>query len=519
MRVLLTILLLTFAWAQDFPFADVRPGLEGHLRTAVEGNELVNIPLTVVAIQEEQVAGEPLILVRLHGELATALGGVASGMSGSPVYTLIEGQERLVGAIGYAFTQSDGLYGLVTPIKVMRSGTAGSAAGQRTNVLLSGTERSLAVLESALGPLAVQQLGTSRTEAPAAETVPGSAVAVSLATGAVTIAAVGTVTAIQNNEVLLFGHPFFNLGDVSYALQPVSVTAVIPSQHLPFKLGNIHNEIIGTVHHDAPGGLTGTLGQTPNHIPVAIRIHGEHGELRHEIHVVNDERLTAPVLHAALVELFDRTLGSPQGGTARLQWAIGLAGYSDEIEMHELAASSTDIASLAAEYGATPLALLAWNEFRDFSVDRVTLDVTFERQVAVARVAKIVLPTEPLAPGATTTINVRFQPYRQEAVVRSIDIQLPNDAPSELVLVARGGSVARPEHLDTERNPITRDFAPQSFGEYLAALGDHIESSEFIIEYEEAPGEWRRLARVALPFAVVTADEVTLELVQPEDPQ
>ena len=517
MRVLLVILLLTFAWAQDFPFADVRPGLEGHLRTAAEGNELVDIPLTVISIQDAQVAGEPLILVRLHGELAEQYGGVASGMSGSPVYTRIHGQDRLIGAIGYAFAESDGLYGLVTPIAIMRAGTAGSAAGQATNLLLSGTARSLEVLEAAFGPLAAQQLGTSRTLAPAAETVPGSAVAVALATGDVTIAAIGTVTAIDTNEVLLLGHPLLNLGNASYALQPVSITAIIPSRHIPFKLANIHNEIIGAVHRDVPGGLAATLGQQPNHIPVTIRIHGHHGEFRHEVAIMNDERLSAPVLHAALVELFDRALVSPQGGSAQLQWHIALAGYSDPIVMHELAASSADIAGLAAEYGATPLALLAWNEFRDFTVTHVTLDITFEPTVAVARVAKIVLPTEELLPGATTTLNVRFQPYRQEAVVRSIDIQLPEDAPAELVLVARGGSAPRPEHLDHERNPITRDFAPQSFGEYLTSLGDHVKSSEFIIEYEAEPGEWRRLARITLPFAVVSAHEVTLEIVQPED--
>lgn len=517
MRALLIILLFTFAWAQDFPFSAVQPGLTGYARTAVEGNELIDLPLTVIAIQEAQVAGEPLILVQLSGERAALYGGVAAGMSGSPVYTQIEGQERLIGAIGYTFPESDGLYGFVTPVAVMRAGAAGGSTGHGATVLLSGSARSVAVLENEFGPLTVQQLGAARTPARAPETVPGSAVAVSLATGDVVIAAIGTVTAIDDTEVLMFGHPLLALGDASYALQPASITAIIPSRNVPFKLGNIHDDIIGTVHRDVAGGLIGTLGQQPNHIPVHVRVHGSHGEFRYDVHVINDERVSAPVLHAALVELFDRTLGHPQGGSAQLEWDIALSGYNDSVHMRELAASSADIASLAAQYGATPLALLAWNEFRDFEIDRITLDITFEPTVAVARVAKIVLPTEPLTPGVTATINVRFQPYRQEAVVRSIDIQLPSDVTGELTLVARGGSVPRPEHLDDEPNPITRDFAPQSFGEYLTALGDHVESSEFIIEYEEAPSEWRRLARVSLPFAVNTADEITLELVSQED--
>lgn len=517
MRVLLLVLFFAVGWAHDYPLASVQPGLLGHALTAVERNQIIALPLSIIAVQEGQIAGEPLILVRLSGEHIEQYGGIASGMSGSPVYITVHGQDQLLGAIAYAFANSDGMYGLVTPIRLMREGSASAQLGHTAALLMSGTSRSIAVLEDHFGPVAVAQVGTSQTSADAAPLEPGSAVALGLATGDVTIAAVGTVTTVENGELLMLGHPMFNLGDVDYSVQPVSITAVIPSNDLPFKIGNIHSEIIGSATRDYPGGVSGTLGMMPNHIPVRLNIHGSAGEHRFQFGVTNDERLTTPVLHASLLELFDRALPTITGGSATLEWSIYLTGYQDPITMHELAASPDDVSSIAARFGATPAALLALNEFRDFEIDRVELAVTFSRDVLLGRVAKIVAPVGDIAPGTTVDINLRFQPYRDEAVVRSIPVQIPDDASGEFHLVFRGGSVARPEHLDTEENPITRDFAPKSFGEYLTALSDHIASTEFIIEYQNLPGEWERLARMSLPFAVTSVDELTLTITESED--
>lgn len=516
-RVLLLLLWFTVAWAQDYPFADVRPGLHGHALSAVAGNEIVSLPLEIIAVQHAQVAGEPLILVQFSGEHIEAFGGVASGMSGSPVYLTVQGQDRLVGAVGYTFPNADGYYGMVTPIGVMRGQTSGTSLGQPTQLLMSGSARSVAVLQEHLGPIAVSQAGTAQTSTPAPELEPGSAIAVSLATGDVSVAAIGTVTAIDGDDVLMFGHPFFNLGDVDYALQPVTITAVIPSRDVPFKLGNVHADIIGAATRDVPGGVSGALRQAPAHFPVSVRIHGTHGEHRHTLNITSDERLSAPVLHAALLELFDRALLAEQGGSAEIAWNITLEGYQDPIEMREFAASTADIAALAAEYGATPSWLLAINEFRDYRITGMEIAVTFADHPQVGRVAKIVPPAGTLEPGKTVDINVRFQPYRGEAVVRSIPVALPEDVTGELLLLFRGGSVPRPEQYDTERNPITRDFQPRSFGEYLTSLQDHIKSTEFIIEYESAPGDWERLARITLPFAIMSADELTLDIPESED--
>ena len=54
-------------------------------------------------------------MVRVSGDPIDKSGGIASGMSGSPVY--IDG--KLLGAIGYGYSYTDHRIGLVTPAEEM----------------------------------------------------------------------------------------------------------------------------------------------------------------------------------------------------------------------------------------------------------------------------------------------------------------------------------------------------------------------------------------------------------------
>ena len=54
-----------------------------------------------------------LILIRVEDKYVRENGGIASGMSGSPVY--VDG--KLIGAIGYGWSFADNNLGLVTPIE------------------------------------------------------------------------------------------------------------------------------------------------------------------------------------------------------------------------------------------------------------------------------------------------------------------------------------------------------------------------------------------------------------------
>lgn len=99
------------------PAASIAPGMKGVARTVLRGRDIVTFPVDILSVIEHKGSPRHLILVRASGPLMEQTGGIAAGMSGSPVF--VEG--KLIGAIGYGWDFSDHRLGLVTPIEDMAS--------------------------------------------------------------------------------------------------------------------------------------------------------------------------------------------------------------------------------------------------------------------------------------------------------------------------------------------------------------------------------------------------------------
>lgn len=96
------------------PIADLRAGMKGIGKTVIKGDTIENFDVEILGVQGSETTGES-IFVKLSGDLIEKTGGVAQGMSGSPVY--VDG--RLVGAVAYGRTFDDHRYCFLTPIHKM----------------------------------------------------------------------------------------------------------------------------------------------------------------------------------------------------------------------------------------------------------------------------------------------------------------------------------------------------------------------------------------------------------------
>ena len=68
---------------------------------------------------------------------------------------------------------------------------------------------------------------------------PGSACAVPLITGDAQLGAIGTVTWVDGDRVLMMGHPFMQRGPVDWPLATAEILTVFPSRQMSFKMGSI----------------------------------------------------------------------------------------------------------------------------------------------------------------------------------------------------------------------------------------------------------------------------------------
>jgi hypothetical protein len=504
--------------------------MRGHGLTAGAGNAVERFEVEVLALQSDVGLGFPLVLVRTSGSIIEAAGGVAAGMSGSPVYLTHEGQERLLGAIGYVFPSSDHTLALVTPFVFMQElnpqveytpfgealmATLGEKAAVSTPILMSGlSERASQPLaglfrNSSVSPMPVQLAGTGGFDETAYALKPGSAISVQLARGDVTIAGVGTVTAVEDGVIYAFGHPFLGQGRVSFALTPAYITYIVPSSVVPFKLANNGRTVLGDITEDRPAAIAGRLGGEPDFIPVTLSVSGDRGSHSKSFEVTSDERYYSALLASGMLQLLDEIRGEISGGTARLAWQISLRDGST-VRLLEQVTSPADIAVLTASLAAEPLAILANNTFRAPDISAVSMTLELSDTQDYAEIVEVALENETLSPGDTIVAHVRLQPYRGSPTVRTFRVRLPTDETGIYDVIFRGGRGFETSG-NGEGSPI------MSFGELITVLQDQVQSQELIIE-TFVDGETVQLERLTLPF-LVQGDKTLTVTVNGEEPE
>lgn len=95
--------------------SQVKPGMKAQVKTVIEGTEVKQFAATLLGVIPRKTQPNNLIVIRVDDKYVRDNGGIAAGMSGSPVY--VDG--KLVGAIGYGWAFGDSSLGLVTPIEEM----------------------------------------------------------------------------------------------------------------------------------------------------------------------------------------------------------------------------------------------------------------------------------------------------------------------------------------------------------------------------------------------------------------
>ncbi|HWL17140.1 MAG TPA: SpoIVB peptidase S55 domain-containing protein [Opitutus sp.] len=328
---------------------ELKPGQRGEVWTVFRGTEPEPFTVEVTGVVRNALGpGKSLILCELTDARVQKMGAVA-GMSGSPLY--VEG--KLAGALSYqiqkfetvryaGFTPAADLMEVETKMAAALAPAAPAipasspqtAATDNLRPLkpvftLSGLSPVVADLFAprlaALGLTATSlggsmaggpnsDLSASNSATPTASLTPGSAVAVALATGDITLAGTGTVSAVDGQSITAFGHPMMSLGDVSLPMCAAEIVTILPSQMQSVKVANT-GPVIGTITQDRLSAVSGMLGPGPEMTDVEVVVHSASGPAK-TLHfsVARQEHLT-PVLVATGVS--QAILGSNDAGLSK----------------------------------------------------------------------------------------------------------------------------------------------------------------------------------------------------------
>ena len=431
------------------PLKDIQAGMQGVGRTVFQGDTIEEFPVEVVGVSGSEGAGRT-ILVKLQGPLIERAGGVAQGMSGSPVY--IDG--RLVGAIAYGRAFNDPHYCFLTPIGEMLK-LVDEPKTQPVDWLPKGTslmatgfsEEGLGVLKERLGELGLDvAAGVDSKEESSKPIEPGSAVGATLMTGDLKLGALGTVTWTDDKgRVVAFGHPFMQRGDSSFFMTRSWVLGCIPNLQSGYKVGNI-GSVVGSFTQDRAAGIGGSLGKAPASIPLYVTASdtGRGINKASRMQIIKDEKLLPAIVDAAVTSAVGRAMNRNGGGTARIKYEI--TGWDSKKELLSISrenmfyAPTELLKHINAELNDTTSTLMS-NKLDKVDIYGINVEAEVSDEVQIAEIKKVEASKKPVKAGEKVSLRVTLKPYRGEEFTEIIQYKLPEKCEGDrLALSVRGGS-------------------------------------------------------------------------------
>ncbi|MEM6821874.1 MAG: hypothetical protein AAF558_08055 [Verrucomicrobiota bacterium] len=441
-----------------FPLDKIRPGLQAETLTVLQGTEVVSLKTEILGILEGGIGpGRDLIVAKLV-DSKTELTGAVHGMSGSPVY--VDG--KLVGALSRRLMlfEKDGHCG-ITPaeymVDVANRGRGPSGPGlvsdrtpmptpkdfmflpspeSRSNVLgipmsLTGWNDSWEPLKGKWktlfpGTLPISGGSSGKTNRELPKVKAGSPLSVVLMSGDVSMAGTGTVTWVEGEQVVGFGHPMLGLGPLQLPIAPAEIVTLVPSYLRPHKLSNTA-EVCGTLYQDRLAAISGELGDVPE--MATYRVHRKHQ---------NQERpdwtgqlIKHPLLTPRLVMLLGiQALMEPQDFsetfTATIQTRLSFKDQPD------LVMDGFYSGGVAARFDAVlgqmiPLAQLFAKFGKQLSLESVEYSVVSYEQGEVWSLRSLETERDEVEVGDTLKVRVRLKNDRGEEKELSMNWEPPEE--------------------------------------------------------------------------------------------
>ncbi|MEO5988724.1 MAG: SpoIVB peptidase S55 domain-containing protein [Candidatus Eisenbacteria bacterium] len=456
------------------------------VRTVFVGDSIETFEAEIIGVLPGGRAGGDMILARATSERVIR-SGVAQGMSGSPVY--VDG--KLIGALssGWQFSKEP-IFG-ITPIGEMLAvldlaetahpeGTAGPTgidplpgasprfreyrwdedeAPALPTPLSLGRPFTLA-LPLAAGGLHPDALGlvsamfsaegftvtpgggrvakAAKSQSPRTLLQPGAAVAVDVLRGDLNLSAIGTVTYRDGDRVLIFGHPFFQAGEIRLPLSTAHITTILANLANSFKLG-APGVPVGTATQDRRAAVGGRLGPVPMLMPfgVTVEMAGRPVQ-RFRFESIQDRQLAPQLISTAAV---NSVLES--GGTAAQQtirWTLDVYRGGRPLHLNDIAASEAPFNDVITGV-VGPLRFLWGSPFARVQLDSVALRMKVEPGRAQWTLRTASLDRATVRPGSVLKVKCELERWRGPRQAREVSVAIPEELPDgRYVLWLGGGS-------------------------------------------------------------------------------
>lgn len=252
---------------------------------------------------------------------------------------------------------------------------------------------------------------------------PGSAVGVRLIGGDADLVAIGTVTYVDSERILAFGHPMMQAGDVAFPMTGAWIHAVIPNRQVSMKMGS-STGLVGGVWNDRRTGIAGAFGAVPATLPVAISVKDGTGDTQEFSYtVVRDKSLTPFLLPWTVANSYLVT--GWVSGDAYVETTTDV--YFDHGQhlrrVDRLAAEAPGV-ELGTD-ATLPATLLLINPWQETHLDSVRVDITYEPGNRSARIVEVRRSASLVHAGDVVRIEAAIEPFRGAVETYGFDLEIP----------------------------------------------------------------------------------------------
>ena len=521
------------------PISELQPGMKGEVWTVFKGSNPESFTVQVTGILKNALGpGKSMILCELTDPRVQSMGAVA-GMSGSPLY--IDG--KLAGVLAYQIQRFETVrHAGFTPISDMLEVTVLPAGRDFLNpapIPVKGNSQTRSALDSEIKPLTpaftagglsplvtgllspqFESLGLSfnalggsdnsgnpesKIENPKS-LQPGGVVAVALAVGDITIAGTGTVSHVDGNHVLAFGHPMMSLGATELPMASAEVVTILPSQFNSIKVSNT-GQIIGAFSQDRLSGIYGEIGRVPTMVPVEISFPTRLNRKSLNFRAVRHEQVLPIIAATGLAQAVN---GSNESGFTRgfrVTTTVEFPG-SAPVELSQIYPGPQGFNQGLADLVGN-LSLWLFNPYERIFPDRIRFAVEDTPDTPQGVVEQLQISRTSAAPGERVDLGLGWRGFQRPAAMENLALDIPLSwAGKDLEILVTTGPV-----LDelTGRSRTVSVAQLRGFEEYISALRDFrrsdglylavVEKTRLLTDQRgttpDMPGSLERIARAA----------------------
>ena len=278
--------------------------------------------------------------------------------------------------------------------------------------------------------------GTGDASAGPSEFTMGSAISVQLVRGDMSMAGTGTVSFVEGQGVLAFGHPMFQAGEIYAPVAAAEIHTVIPSAMSAFILASPLREL-GSLVQDRQSTISADVGVKTRMIPVDVVIEAGEGSRREKgefhVQVLNNRFFTGALAAITTMNAVSLYLPDRDHVTATMHSKVKVKGYEPLQFTDYLYSSSGAMGVVDGARGLRVLVPLLMNPFAPVEVERVELKIDLRYDTNFGDIKSLKLPSRELEPGKKTYVDVELTRYDGKSVVDRVPFMVPESLAGSII--------------------------------------------------------------------------------------